>query len=96
MFFALPPFYHQRRQRAALRLVHGFNEIFREQSFDFVVAFLITRTDFSRKIYKEYKAHRPPTPNELIEIKEAHELFNQFGIKHLVPSFEADDLIARR
>ncbi len=97
-FFALPPF--TTKEGKASGALYGLStvlmKIFREQSFDFVIAFFDRpEPTFREKIYKEYKAHRPPTPNELIEqIKEAHELFNQFGIKTFeAPSFEADDLI---
>ncbi|MDP2598491.1 MAG: 5'-3' exonuclease H3TH domain-containing protein [Candidatus Liptonbacteria bacterium] len=51
---------------------------------------------FRKKKYEEYKAQRPPAPNELIsQIIEAHELFKAFGIRTFEkPGFEADDLIA--
>ena len=97
-FFALPPF--TTKDGKASGALYGLStvlmKIFREQFFDFVVAFFDRpEPTFREEIYKEYKAHRPPTPNELIEqIKEAHKLFNQFGIKTFeAPGFEADDLI---
>jgi DNA polymerase-1 len=51
---------------------------------------------FRDEKYKEYKAQRPPTANELIaQIIEARDLFRAFGIKTFEkPGFEADDLIA--
>lgn len=51
---------------------------------------------FRKKRYPEYKATRPPAPNELIEqIITAHDLFPVFGIRtYEAPGYEADDLIA--
>jgi len=51
---------------------------------------------FRKKEYAEYKAQRPPAPDDLIkQIIEAHHLFEAFGIKTFEkPGFEADDLIA--
>jgi len=47
-------------------------------------------------MYEEYKATRPPTPNDLIDqLKEARTLLEHFGVKTVeVPGYEADDLIA--
>jgi DNA polymerase-1 len=51
---------------------------------------------FRKKEYPEYKAQRPPAPDDLIaQIVEARHLFEAFGIKTFEkPGFEADDLIA--
>jgi DNA polymerase-1 len=48
------------------------------------------------ELYKEYKAHRKPAPEELIkQIKEAQEFCQKAGIPLLaVPGFEADDTMA--
>jgi len=48
------------------------------------------------KLFKEYKATRPPTPDPLIgQLKEARTLLKYFGIKTLEePGYEADDIIA--
>ncbi|MDP3725246.1 MAG: DNA polymerase, partial [Nanoarchaeota archaeon] len=50
---------------------------------------------FREKKYKEYKAHRPPAPDELIhQIIEARALMKILGIPIFeAPSYEADDLI---
>lgn len=50
---------------------------------------------FRKKEFKEYKAHRPVTPNELIsQIKKTRELFKEFNVRTLEePGFEADDII---
>jgi DNA polymerase-1 len=54
------------------------------------------RKSFRNDIYKEYKAHRPPPPDELIPqfstIREACKAFNVPSIE--LENFEADDLIA--
>ncbi len=51
---------------------------------------------FREQEYKEYKAQRPPTANELVsQIILMPEVFKKFGIKTLsVAGFEADDIIA--
>lgn len=51
---------------------------------------------FRDRQYAEYKAQRPPTPDELVtQIIEAHTLFDAFGIKTFeMAGYEADDLIA--
>ena len=51
---------------------------------------------FRKQEYAEYKAQRPPAPDELVsQIIEAHRLFAAFGIATFErPGFEADDLIA--
>ncbi|HET6280902.1 MAG TPA: DNA polymerase I [Polyangia bacterium] len=52
--------------------------------------------NFRRKIYPEYKAHRPPMPPELAgQLELVHTVIGAFGIATLsVPGFEADDVIA--
>lgn len=72
-------------------------KIFREEKPDYVAAcFDRPEPTFRKKKYKEYKAHRPPAPPELIsQLIEAPELFHKFGIKTFDrPGMEADDLIA--
>lgn len=51
---------------------------------------------FRDEKYAEYKAQRPPAPDELVsQIIEAHKLFEAFGIRTFEkPGYEADDLIA--
>lgn len=50
---------------------------------------------FRKQEFAAYKAHRPPTPDDLItQIIAAHELFTVFGIPTFEKAgFEADDLI---
>ncbi len=51
---------------------------------------------FRHKIYPEYKANRPPTPDDLnIQIPRIKEIIDKLGIKRLeMQGFEADDIIA--
>lgn len=61
-----------------------------------VVVFDTARITFRSEIYPQYKAHRPPPPEELIPqfalVREATKAFNVAGIER--EGFEADDLIA--
>ncbi len=54
------------------------------------------RETFRNKIYPEYKAHRPPAPEELVPqfplIRDAVKAFNVASIE--IDNYEADDLIA--
>ena len=60
------------------------------------IIFDAARKTFRNDIYPQYKAHRPPPPDELIPqfdlVKQAVEAFNLPAIE--MPGFEADDLIA--
>ena len=51
---------------------------------------------FRKEIFADYKAHRQPTPPDLIaQIIKSRETFGQFKVKMFeLPGFEADDLIA--
>ena len=63
---------------------------------DFIIAaFDRPEPTFRKEMFKEYKAHRPKAPDELIsQIIEAHNLFEKFGVKFFEkPGFEADDII---
>jgi len=60
------------------------------------VIFDAARRTFRNDIYPDYKAQRPPAPEELVPqfplIKEASQAFNLHTIE--IPGFEADDIIA--
>ena len=62
----------------------------------FAVIFDAARKTFRNDIYPEYKAHRPPAPEDLVPqfplVKRASEAFNLATIE--MPGFEADDIIA--
>jgi len=98
-FHALPPFTGPKGEPTGA--LYGLSSIFlklwREEKPDYAAA-LFDRPEptFREKKYKEYKAHRPETPGQLIsQIIEAHNLFPQFGIKIFeAAGFEADDIIA--
>jgi len=72
-------------------------KIFRETPPDYAAA-LFDRPEptFRDKMYKEYKAQRPPTEDILIsQLIEAPRLFEKFGVRPFDKAgFEADDLIA--
>lgn len=67
-----------------------------EQPTHVAVIFDAGRETFRNEIYKEYKAHRPPPPEELVPqfglIRDAVRAFNVASIEQ--DGFEADDLIA--
>ncbi len=98
-FHALPPFTtpEGRPSGAIYGIASILLKLWREDRPDYVAA-LFDRPEptFREKKYAEYKAQRPPAPDELIQqIVEAHALFAAFGIRTFEkPSFEADDLIA--
>src|SRR3989344_6505417 len=71
-------------------------KILREHQPDYIAAaFDRPEPTFRDEMFKEYKAHRPPTANELIsQLIEAHNTFKQFGIMAIEkPGFEADDIV---
>ncbi len=98
-FHALPPL--TTPDGKPIQAIYGLSSIFlrlwREEKPDYAAA-LFDRPEptFRKEKYKEYKAQRPKAPDELIsQIIEAHNFFNEFGIKtYEKPGYEADDLIA--
>jgi len=59
-------------------------------------AFDLPEPTLRKQKFKEYKALRPPTPDDLIpQLKASRDLISHFGIKVLdAPGYEADDIIA--
>ncbi len=98
-FHALPPFTgpHGEPTGALYGIASILLKLWREEKPAYAAA-LFDRPEptFRKKEYPEYKAQRPPAPDDLIsQIIEAHHLFEAFGIKTFEKSgFEADDLIA--
>jgi len=98
-FHALPKFTAPdgRPSGALYGLASVLLKIFRETPPDYAAA-LFDRPEptFRDKIYKEYKAQRPPTEDILIsQLIEAPRLFEKFGVRPFDKAgFEADDLIA--
>ena len=98
-FHALPPM--TRPDGTPVNAVYGFvamlMKLLSETDADHIaIIFDAKRKNFRNDIYPEYKAHRPPPPEELIPqfalIREAVEAFNLPSIQ--MEGFEADDLIA--
>lgn len=97
-FHALPPLTTPKGE--PINAVYGLSsillKILREHQPDYAAAaFDRPEPTFRDEIYKEYKAHRPPTANELVsQLQKAHETFEKFGIKVVEkPGFEADDIV---
>jgi len=98
-FHALPPLTNSQNKPAGA--LYGLSalllKILNEQPPDFIAAFFDRpEPTFRKKMYENYKIHRPKAPDELVsQIVDAHELFAAFGIKTFeIAGFEADDLIA--
>ena len=103
-FHALPPLTRP-SDGLPVGAVHGFCamlwKLLRETKASeapthFAVIFDASEKTFRNEIYKDYKAHRPPAPEELVPqfplIRDAVKAFNVACIEQL--GFEADDLIA--
>ncbi len=98
-FHGLPPM--TRPDGTPVNAVYGFTtmlmKLLSETDADHVaVVFDTSRHTFRSEIYPEYKAHRPPAPEELVPqfplVREATRAFNVCCIE--LEGFEADDLIA--
>lgn len=97
-FHALPPLTTPKGE--PINAVYGLSsillKILREHQPDYAAAaFDRPEPTFRDEIFKEYKAHRPPTANELVsQLQKAHETFEKFGIKVVEKAgFEADDIV---
>lgn len=97
-FHALPPL--TTPQGAPINAVYGLSSILlklvRDHNPEYVAAaFDRKEPTFRKEMYAEYKAHRPPTANELIsQLIEAHNTFEKFGIKVVERAgLEADDIV---
>ena len=98
-FHALPPM--TRPDGTPVNAVYGFSNMLAKLIEDvdspyMAVVFDTARTSFRNDIYPDYKAHRPPPPEELVPqfalIREATRAFAVPCIERA--GFEADDLIA--
>jgi DNA polymerase-1 len=98
-FHGLPPM--TRPDGTPVNAVYGFvtmlMKLLSETDADHIaIIFDAKRKNFRNEIYPEYKAHRPPPPDELIPqfalIHDAVEAFNLPAIR--MEGYEADDLIA--
>jgi len=103
-FHALPPL-SRKSDGLPTGAVAGFsNMLFKmlretkagERPTHFAVIFDSSRANFRNKIYPDYKAHRPPPPDDLIPqfglIREATRAFGVPAVE--LEGYEADDLIA--
>ena len=98
-FHALPPM--TRPDGAPVNAVYGFTNMLTKLVEDtgaeyMAVLFDSARKTFRNEVYSEYKAHRPPPPEDLVPqfalIREATGACNLPSLE--MPGFEADDLIA--
>ena len=98
-FHALPPM--TRPDGTPVNAVYGFTtmvmKLLEETDADHIaVVFDTARKTFRSDIYPEYKANRPPPPDELIPqfalVRDAVEALNVASVEQ--SGFEADDLIA--
>ena len=97
-FHALPPLTTPKGE--PINAVYGLSSILlklvREHNPDyFVAAFDRPEPTFRDAMYAEYKAHRPPTADELVsQLQKARETFKKFGIPVVEqPGLEADDIV---
>lgn len=97
-FHALPPLTTPKGE--PINAVYGLSSILlkllREHNPDYAAAaFDRPEPTFRDEIFKEYKAHRPPTANELVsQLQKAHETFEKFNIKVVEKAgLEADDIV---
>ncbi len=65
------------------------------QSDYFTVVFDAPGKNFRHELYPEYKAHRPPMPDELrVQIEPLHQLIRALGLPLIIePDVEADDVL---
>jgi len=98
-YYALPPLTSPNGTPAGA--VYGFCNMLHRliekvDSNRLLVIFDAGRKTFRQDIYPEYKAHRPPPPDDLIPqfslIRQACEAFGVPSVE--LPGFEADDLLA--
>ena len=98
-YHAMPPLTNP--QGTPVGAVYGFVNMVRKlmegnQCNHVVVVFDAARHTFRNRIYAEYKAHRPPAPDDLIPqfaiVREATDALNLPRIE--MDDYEADDIIA--
>lgn len=97
-FHALPPLVNSTGQPtgAAYGVINMLRKLLKEYAPEYaVVVFDAKGKTFRSDLYPEYKAHRPPMPNDLIcQIEPLHTLIKAMGIPLLiVEGVEADDVI---
>ncbi len=98
-FHALPPLKSpDGRPTGAIRgVINMFEKLMREFNPDYLgVIFDASGKSFRSDLYEDYKAHRPPMPDELREqIEPLYEIIDLMGFPRIsIPGIEADDVIA--
>jgi len=98
-FYALPPLTSPKGQPTGA--IYGFirmlSKLMNELNPEYVaVVFDLPGKTFRHEEYKEYKATRKETPDELkLQINPLKEIIRLWGIKIIeIPGYEADDIIA--
>jgi DNA polymerase-1 len=82
---------------AVLGFTNILHKIIREESPDYIAVAMDPKGgSFRNEIYKEYKANRDATPEDLsVQFPLVKELIDAHGIQRIeIPGFEADDVIA--
>jgi DNA polymerase-1 len=99
-FHALPPLTRP-TDGTPVGAVYGFSNILSKTleswpGSDVLVVFDAGRESFRTKLYAEYKANRPPPPEELVpQFPLCREAVTAFGVPQVeLAGYEADDLIA--
>lgn len=99
-YHALPPLTNSKNHPTGA--IKGVISMIRRLEQDFpgskmVVVFDAKGKTFRHELYEEYKATRPPMPEDLaVQIEPIHDIIRAMGLPLLiVPQVEADDVIAR-
>ncbi len=97
-FHALPPLTNSRGEPtgAMVGVVNMLRKLITEyQPAHMAVVFDAKGGSFRNELYDQYKANRPPMPDELrVQIEPLHEIIQAMGLPMLVvPGVEADDVI---
>ena len=97
-FHALPPLVNSRGQAtgAVKGVINMIRSLIKSHSdANIAIVFDAKGKTFRNEIYGEYKAHRPPMPDELrSQIEPIHDIIRAMGLPLLIiPGVEADDVI---
>jgi len=97
-FHALPPLTNSRGEPtgAVVGVINMLRKLIEEyQPTHIAVVFDAKGGSFRNEIYDQYKANRPPMPDDLrVQIEPLHEIIQAMGLPMLViPGVEADDVI---
>ena len=97
-FHALPPLVNSKRQptgavKGVINMIRSLIKAHPDSNV--VIVFDAKGKTFRSELYAEYKAHRPPMPDELrSQIEPIHQIVQAMGLPMLViPGVEADDVI---